>query len=269
LKEITFVPKKFSKIALEFDEVIPDEIFNWNKSDIEKFKVPVGNSRFPISNYFDVKVEGAAEGPEEVKMVFEGDMGRLKYIGCGMSAGQITVNGDVDLQAGAEMKGGSLTINGNAESYAGREMKGGALTINGNVREYCGATYIGDWRGVSGGVITINGNAGKQLGECLSGGEIYANGNVDILCGIHMTKGFIQIEGDVTQWPGGQMKNGDILIKGKLGSLLEGFEFEGIYTDPEVDGKEFTGNYIKYIGDIGVDGKGRLWLNAEKNRDLL
>jgi formylmethanofuran dehydrogenase subunit C len=38
-----------------------------------------------------------------------------------------------------------------------------------------------------------------------------------------MNKGFIQIDGDVTRWPGGQMKNGNILIKGKLGILLEGF----------------------------------------------
>jgi formylmethanofuran dehydrogenase subunit C len=84
-----------------------------------------------------------------------------------------------------------------------------------------------------------------------------------------MTKGFIQIEGDVTRWPGGQMKNGTILIKGKLGRLLEGFVPEGIIDNPEIDGTHFTGKYIKYIGDIGVDGKGTLWLNAEKNSSLL
>ena len=122
---------------------------------------------------------------------------------------------------------------------------------------------------MSGGKIILRGNAGKQLGECLSGGEIYVKGDCDILAGIHMNKGFIQIDGDVTRWPGGQMKNGNILIKGKLGILLEGFVYDSIVVDPEIDGKSFSGKYIKYNGDIAVNGKGSLYLNAEKNREYL
>lgn len=269
MKTITLTPKKFSSIALEFDELIPDKVYNWDKEDFEKYEVPIGNSRFPLTDYFDIEVEGAAEGPEEVKMILDGDMGRVKYIGCKMSAGEIIVNGDADLQVGAEMTGGSITVNGNAESYAGREMKGGILEIMGNVREYCGTSYIGEWRGMSGGIIKVHGNAGKQLADCMSGGEIYVDGGCDILAGIHMTKGYIEIGGDVTRWPAGQMKNGTVVVKGKLGRLLEGFEVEGVYANPEIHGKQFTGKYIKYKGDIGVNGKGSLWLNAEKNRDLL
>jgi len=269
LKTITFTQKKASQISLEFDELIPDTIYNWEKADFDNYEVPMGNSRFPLTDYFDVEVEGSAETPDEVKMIFNGDMGRVKYIGCKMSAGDIVVNGDADLHCGAEMTGGSILVNGNAESYAGREMKGGSLTIMGNTREFCGCSYIGDWRGMSGGKITLHGNAGKQLGECLSGGEIYVKGDCDILAGIHMTKGFIQIDGDVTRWPGGQMKNGNILINGKLGRTLEGFEQEGIFSDPEIDGKMFSGKYIKFKGDIALNGKGGLWLKAEKNRHLL
>ena len=269
MKTITLTPKKFSSIALEFDELIPDKVYDWNKEDFEKYEVPIGNSRFPLTDYFDIEIEGSAEGPEEVKMILDGDMGRVKYIGCKMSAGDILVNGDADLQVGAEMTGGSITVNGNAESYAGREMKGGSLEIMGNVREYCGTSYIGEWRGMSGGIIKVHGNAGKQLADCMSGGEIYVDGGCDILAGIHMTKGYIEIGGDVTRWPAGQMKNGTVVVKGKLGRLLEGFEVEGVYANPEIHGKQFTGKYIKYKGDIGVNGKGSLWLNAEKNRDLL
>lgn len=269
VKQITLTPKKFSSIALEFDELIPDEIYNWDETDFEKYMVPIGNSSFPLSDYFDVKVEGSAASPEEVKMIIDGDAGRVKYIGCKMSAGEIIVNGDADLQAGAEMSGGSLTIKGNAESYTGREMKGGEITVMGNVKEYCGTSYIGEWRGMSGGKITIHGNAGKQTADCMSGGEIHIHGNCDILAGIHMTKGFIQIDGDVTRWPGGQMKNGAIVINGKLGRFLEGFELDKIVNDPEIDGKQFNGKYIRYKGDIGVNGKGTILLKAEKNRSLL
>lgn len=269
MKQITLTPIKFSSIALEFDELIPDEIYGWSKEDFEKYEVPVGNSRFPLTDYYDIEVEGEAQSPEEVKMIIDGDAGRVKYIGCKMAAGEIIVNGDADLQAGAEMEGGSLTINGNAESYCGREMRGGELTVIGNVREYAGTSYIGEWRGMSGGKLTIHGNAGKQLADAMSGGEIHVMGDCDILAGIHMTKGFIQIDGDVTRWPGGQMKNGAIVINGRLERLLEGFELDGIVTDPEVEGRKFSGKYIKYIGDIGVNGKGTLLLNAEKNRHHL
>jgi len=269
VKTITLNLKKKSPISLEFDELIPDKVFDWEQADFENYQVPIGNSRFPLTDYFDIEVEGTAAGPEEVKMILEGDMGRVKYIGSKMGAGEIIVNGDADLHCGAHMKGGSITVNGNAESYAGREMEGGELTVMGNTREFCGCSYIGDWRGMSGGKITIHGSAGKQLGECLSGGEIYVKGDCDILAGIHMTKGFIQIDGDVTRWPGGQMKNGNILINGKLGRLLEGFVQDGIVTDPEIEGKSFSGKYIKYTGDIALSGKGGLYLNAEKNRDLL
>ena len=269
MKTITLTQKKKSQIAMEFDDLIPDNVYNWEKSDFENYEVPIGNSKFPLADYFAIEVEGTAESPEEVKMILEGDMGRVKYIGCKMGAGEIIVNGDADLHCGAEMKGGSILVNGDAESYAGREMEGGELTIMGNTREFCGCSYIGDWRGMSGGKITIHGNAGKQLGECLSGGEIYVRGNCDILAGIHMTKGFIQIDGNVTRWPGGQMKNGNILINGKLGRLLEGFVQDGVVSDPEIDEKSFSGKYIKYTGDIALNGKGGLYLNAEKNRDLL
>jgi formylmethanofuran dehydrogenase subunit C len=268
LKTITFNQKEASTIALEFDELIPDKIYTWEKSDFNKYMVPIGNSRFPLSDYFDVELEGEAETPAQVEMVLNGDLGRVKYIGTKMTDGQIIANSSVDLHCGAEMSGGSITVNGNAESYAGREMRGGELEIMGNVKENCGASYHGDWRGMSGGIITVHGNAGKQLGECLSGGEIHVKGSCDILAGIHMSKGLIQIEGDVNRSPGGQMKNGDIVINGTLSKSLEGFDEGKAFNDPNIAGKSFSGKYIKFTGDISRDGKGNLWLAAEKNRSL-
>ena len=122
MKQITLTPKKFSSIALEFDELIPDEIYGWSKEDFERYEVPVGNTRFPLTDYYEIEVEGEAESPEEVKLTIDGDAGRVKYIGCKMGAGEIIVNGDADLHAGAEMNVGSLTLNGNDLIFAGREM---------------------------------------------------------------------------------------------------------------------------------------------------
>ena len=269
MKTITFNQKKTSSIALEFDELIPDEIYKWEKSDFEKYEVPIGNSRFPITDYFDIEVEGEAESPNEIKMILDGDLNRVKYIGCAMSGGDIICKGDVDLHVGAEMSGGTIIVEGNAAAHAGREMSGGYLEIQGDTKEFTGASYIGDWRGMTGGEILVKGNAGKQCGECLSGGSIRVLGDCDILPGIHMAKGVIEIQGDVNRWPGGQMKNGNIIIHGKLGRLLEGLVFTEIVTDPEIEGRTYEGKFIKYTGDLGVNGKGSLFIDANKNRDKL
>ena len=37
LKTITFDQIKTSSIALEFDEVIPDEIYSWTEADFAKY----------------------------------------------------------------------------------------------------------------------------------------------------------------------------------------------------------------------------------------
>lgn len=269
MKTITFDQKKTSSIALEFDELITDNIYTWTEADFDAYKVPVGNSRFPITDYFDITVEGEAESPAEVKMILNGDCGRVKYIGCKMSAGEVVVNGNADLHVGAEMSGGVVTVFGDVEAHAGREMSGGKLEIMGNTKEFTGASYIGEWRGMTGGEIIVHGNAGKQCGECLTGGKIRVKGNCDILAGIHMTKGTIEIDGDVNRWPGGQMKNGNIIIHGKVGRLLEGFVEQGIVTNPVADGIEYEGKYIEYKGDIALKGKGTLLIDAEKNRDRL
>ena len=269
MKTITFDVIKRNQIALEMDEVIPDNIYSWEAEDFDKYAVPVGNSRFPITDFFDITVEGTADSPAEVKMIFNGDCGRVKYIGNKMSAGEIIVNGDADLHVGAEMSGGAITVYGNCEAHAGREMTGGTLEIFGNTKEFTGASYIGEWRGMRGGKITVHGNAGKQCGECLVGGHIHVKGDCDILAGIHMRKGLIEIDGNVNRWPGGQMKNGNIIIRGRLGRLLEGFVEEGIVTNPVVNGIEFEGTFIQYKGDIALKGKGHLYIDAETNRDKL
>ena len=36
MKTITLTPKKFSSIALEFEELTPDDVYNWNKEDFRK-----------------------------------------------------------------------------------------------------------------------------------------------------------------------------------------------------------------------------------------
>ena len=56
MKTITFDVKKRNPIALEFDEIIPDTVYTWEAEDFDKYAVPVGNSRFPLTDFFDITV---------------------------------------------------------------------------------------------------------------------------------------------------------------------------------------------------------------------
>ena len=47
------------------------------------------------------------------------------------------------------------------------------------------------------------------------------------------------------------------------------FRSDGIVVDPEVEGTTFKGKYIHYTGDIGLNGKGNLYLGAEANKEKL
>lgn len=262
MKSIVLSKIKDNKIAIEFDNVLPELLFNKSIEKVENTIIYYGNKERILSDFFEVEVEGECDNPSDCIVMINGDLHRIKSIGLSMSCGKIIANGDVDFHVGAHMTGGHIKINGNAESYAGREMQGGILEITGNVKEFCGSSYAGEWRGMSGGKIIIGGNAGKQLADCMLNGEIHIKGDCDILAGIHMSGGFIQIDGKVNQWVGGQMKKGIILINGKVNQILPSFSLEEIVYHPFINGKYYVGKYYLYTGDKTVNGKGQLWIKA-------
>ena len=260
MKIINLKLKESVKVALEFDNVLPELLYDKDIQQINDTIIYQGNKERFLSELFEINISGDAERADDCKIILDGDLHRIKYIGNNMAHGTIIANGDVDLHVAAMMSGGHIIVNGDAESYAGREMTGGLLEIKGNVKEYCGSSYIGEWRGMNGGTIIIGGNCGKQLADCMLSGNIYIKGNCDILAGIHMSGGYIEIDGDVTSWPGGQMKKGIIVIKGNVGEVLQGFDYQESICHPLINGKYHVGQYDLYIGDSTTRGKGQLWV---------
>ncbi|MBE6494347.1 MAG: formylmethanofuran dehydrogenase subunit C [Methanosphaera stadtmanae] len=260
MKTINLFMKKGVTIPLEFDNVLPELLYDKSKEEIEQTIIYHGNQEEPLNKYFIVEIQGECDKADECTIFIDGDLYRVKYIGNRMSCGTIIANGNVDLHVGSMMSGGHIVVNGDAESYAGREMTGGILEIKGNVKEYCGSSYIGEWRGMSGGKIIVNGDAGKQLADCMMGGEIYIGGNCDILAGIHMVGGFIEINGDVDKWPAAEMKKGTMVINGKVQEMLQSFKLEEKIQNPFIHDKYYFGTYNLYSGDIGSKGKGHVWI---------
>ncbi len=252
--------KKFSRIPLEFDNVLPELLYDKTSDEIKSTVVYHGNRQEPLGDYFDVLVTGDSCGGNECRIIINGDLSRTKYIGNNMSAGEIIVNGDVDLHLAAQMSAGHIIVNGDAESYVAREMTGGLLEVKGSVKEFCASSYMGEWRGMSGGRIIIDENAGRNLADSMVAGYIHIKGDCDFLPGVHMSGGFIQIDGHVSKWPAGQMKAGTIVINGGVDEILQGFRKKEVVTHPYINGQYYPGRYVLYIGDIGARGKGKLWI---------
>ena len=260
MKIITLSMIKYSQIPLEFDNVLPELLYDKTLKEIGDVIVYRGNSQCALSEYFDVAVEGECNCASDCKIIMNGNLERVKYIGLNMSEGMIEVNSGVDLHLGAQMSGGHIIVNGDAESYVGREMKGGLIEVNGSTKEFCGASYMGEWRGMSGGKIIINGDVGEQLAECMSSGEIYVKGNCGKLLAIHMMGGYVQIDGDVDRWPARKIKKGTVVINGSVGEILEGFTKKETVANPLINGKYHIGSYTLYVGDVTVRGKAQLWI---------
>lgn len=236
-------------IPIEVDSLTPDKLFGKNEEAIKGVKIWWGNRQEDTSYLFDVNVEGEAKNADEVKIVFEGDLSVVKRIGEGMKAGEIEIDGDVNMHCGAMMEEGSLKVKGNADCWTGREMKGGEIIIEGDAEDYLCASYRGETVGMTGGKVTVGGNAGDYVGQYMTGGEILIKGNVGMLAGLNMNGGKIIIEGDAVL-PGGSMIKGEIIVKGKVTETLPSFKYEGTET---VEGME----YKKYVGDLATGKKAK------------
>jgi len=247
---VTLTPKKAFKVPVEAEAIKPDNFAGKGKSEIEAIAVWHGNKEVRLGSLFDVRVDGSKG---ETKVVIEGDASRMKRIGEGMASGEMTINGNVDMHCGAMMSGGKIIVKGDADAWAGREMRGGELVVEGNAGNYLGAGYWGAEKGMRGGVIRVHGNAGDYVGGHMDGGEITVRGSAGLLPGLNMSGGKITIGGDATL-PGGEMKDGVIVIKGKVLEMLPSFRLKGTKIMDSLKLKKFT-------GDLTRGGSGALYVN--------
>lgn len=251
MQVVTLSLKAQNKIPIVADTINPNNFAGKTEDEIKATLVWYGNRQCSLGELFNVKVEGK-DSVENTKIVINGDVSRVKRIGQGMSAGEIEINGNVDMHCGSNMKGGKITINGDADSWLGCEMKGGEIILNGNASYYVGAGYRGEACGMKGGKITVNGSAKDYLGEHMCGGEILVIGNVGLLPAISNNGGKIIIEGNASM-PAVEMKNGTVIIKGKVSDLLPSYKEEGTEVVEDV-------TYHKLVGDVNVGGKGILFI---------
>jgi formylmethanofuran dehydrogenase subunit C len=265
---ITLTPKEQPEVPLEAENITPDAFAGKSVDEINALEIWHGNGQVPFSDFFEVEGESGATAAD-TKILINGDASQTKRIGQGMTAGEITVKGDVNMYVGAEMEGGVITVEGNAKGWAGQNMRGGELEILGDAGDYVGSAYRGDWRGMSGGMITVHGNAKNEIAEYMNGGKLIVKGDVAIMPGIHMNNGVLIIEGNVIARTGGEMAGGIIVVKGIIDEFLAGFEFLGVEKDIEVEGEVIPGAFYKFKGDNAIKGaKGTVYAAVAGNAHI-
>ena len=252
-------------IMVEAEVIRPDLFAGKKKEEIEGLLVWQGPKPLPLSEFFDVDVSGAGSPedtrPEEINIIIEGDVSRVKRIGQGMLAGRIEIHGSAGMHLGAEMAGGSILVRGDAGSWAGMGMLGGRLHIAGSAGDHVGSAYRGSWRGMTGGEIQIDGSARSQLGGGLVGGTIVVAGNVENFCCIRQSGGVILVKGSAVRAAGAEMNGGTIAVCGAIKQFSPGFVEIGQEENAKLADMQLDGWYSKFAGDyaLGKNPKGSLY----------
>jgi len=100
-------------LPIEAEAISPDSVVWKTQKEVSALPVHFGNMKSSLGDFF--KISGkTAENPSDQLIVISGEVPKVKYIGAGMSTGQILVEGCVGMHVGAQMKGGELIITGNA-----------------------------------------------------------------------------------------------------------------------------------------------------------
>jgi formylmethanofuran dehydrogenase subunit C len=264
LSEIILNSKGKIDIMIEAEVIGPDVFAGKSGKEIEELPVWQGPVKLPLSEFFDMEIQETqgSGSSEEITIVINGDVSRIKRIGQGMKAGKIEILGTAGMHLGAEMDGGSILVRGDAGPWAGMEMKGGLIQIQGNAGDHAGSAYRGSWRGMTGGKILIEGNARSQLGGGLAGGQIVVEGNVENFCAIRQSGGLVLVRGSAMRGVGAEMTGGIVAVCGKISRFSPGFVEAGREENPLLGDLQLEGRFVKFTGDYAIskNPKGSLYL---------
>jgi formylmethanofuran dehydrogenase subunit C len=257
--------KEHPHVPLEAEVLTPDVIAAAGHDQVRSLPVVLGKRQHRLDEFF------AIEGPPSEELEIHGDLGRVKWIGRGMTRGRITIHGDAGMHLGAYMKGGAIEVAGNASDWVGAEMTGGIIRVNGNAGGQIGAAYRGGLAGMKGGAILIGGSAGIEVGMRMKRGIIAVKGPVRDFAGLQMKGGTIVLMGGAEIRTGAWMIRGTIIAL-KPVQLLPTFAYACAYSPVflrlyanhlqplgfRLPVDERDGCYERYTGDTAVPGKGEI-----------
>lgn len=264
--------KAATTIPVEVEGITPNALRGKSLPEIEKLEIFHGNRTAPLAEFFDVSGDAADE-----RMVWEGDLSGVHWIGAKMRSGEIRVEGSAGRHLGSEMAGGEIHVSGNAGDWVGGEMKKGLIHVRGRAGHLVGAAYRGSRLGMKGGVILIGGDAGDEIGHSMRRGLIAIGGNAGDLVGFNMAAGAVFVFGESGIRHGAGMRRGSLGFFGpNAPPMLPSFRFAcryrplvlsvmlrqlrgyGFQSPDEL----FTASFDLYHGDLIEAGRGEVLLRA-------
>jgi formylmethanofuran dehydrogenase subunit C len=258
-------PLKEFRFPIIAECISPDVFESKNREQIASLKVWEGNKQKALGELF--KVEEVGTNGQFIAI--NGDAGKVRRIGSGMTNGEIVIKGNGGMHLGEEMKGGKITVHGDVAGWAGSMMKDGIIEIHGNVSDYLGAPYRGSRMGMSGGRIIVYGNVRNEAGAYMKKGLIKIYGNAGQFAGFRMHDGTIYVSGNCEGRAGACMANGKIIISGALESVLPTFTVDSIKTKVKIEeGETVEEPLYVFLGDLAEGGNGKLYVSKAKNPHL-
>ena len=253
------------EVPLEAEVLSPDALAGKTPAEARALPVFLGKRKLRLDEFFDL------DGDRGDELELRGDLGRVKWVGKGMTRGEIRVVGNVGMHVGAYMRGGTIDVYGNAGDWVGGEMTGGLIRIHGNAGGQVGAAYRGSVSGMNRGSILIEGSAGIEVGMRMKRGLIAVRGPVRDFAGLQMKGGTLFLMGGAEVRTGAWMIRGTIVCL-KPVRLLPTFApcctyeptFLRVYArhlgalGMELPVGSDSGAYQRFMGDAAVPGKGEV-----------
>lgn len=261
-------------VPLEADCICPDRLLGKSEKEVAELLVFHGNQKAQLGEFFNVQGE-VADGVVTV----EGDLTKVKLLGCGMTRGRLRIIGDVGAHLGAGMSGGEIIVEGSAGDWVGREMAGGRITIRGDAGHMVGSAVRGAAIGMTGGEIFIYGSAKNEVGNGMRRGLIAIAGDSGDFTGVNLKAGTIVVLGQMGMRPGAGMVRGTIMTTQPV-ELLPTFNYGTTYRPPIVrtillylrkqgffiDDTYVGGQYQRWSGDSIELNKGEILVYADARR---
>jgi len=260
---ITLRLKEQPSVPLEAEALSPDVIASLGLDAIRALPLHLGKRQHRVDDFFEV------DGAPGDELEIQGNAGKVRWIGRGMTRGRIKISGDAGMHLGAYMTGGSIEVTGSASDWLGAEMSGGLIRVQGNAGGQVGAAYRGSTTGMRDGVVLIGGSAGLEVGMRMKRGIIAVGGPVRDFAGLQMKGGTLVLRGGAELRTGAWMFRGTIVCLSEV-QLLPTFSYASTYNPTflrvyarylaglgiALPYLEKEGTYQRYTGDTSVPGKG-------------
>ena len=206
----TLVLRTAPSLRVDARALLPAALCAMMREEVLRLPLPLGRERVALGEFFAV----TSEATHEASLRLEGDLARFDFIGAGLDAGTLEVQGSVGDGLGLAMSGGELKVHGSARDLAGCAMRGGWLEVLGTVGDHAAGALAGEMEGMRGGTLIVHGRAGARLADRMRRGTVAVHGDAGDFLASRLVAGTVAVAGRCGAHAGWGMRRGSIVFAG-------------------------------------------------------